>query len=128
MFRIRNNKDLVLRAKKLRTEMTKEERKLWYDFFKGYPVRILRQKVIGNYIVDFYCPSAKLAIEIDGFQHDTNDKIFINDSERTNYLSQLGIIVERINNEELKNKSFASVCENLDKLIKSRIKELKDKP
>ncbi len=128
MFRIRNNKDLVLRAKKLRKEMTKEERKLWYDFLKGYPVRILRQKVIGNYIVDFYCPSAKLAIEIDGFQHDTNDKVFKNDFERTNYLSQLGIIVERINNEELKNKSFSSVCEKLDKLIKSRIKELKDKP
>lgn len=49
--------------------MTKEERHLWYDFLKGLPVTIHRQKVIGNYIVDFYCASSNLVIEIDGSQH-----------------------------------------------------------
>ena len=49
--------------------MTAEERHLWYDFLKSYPVRFLRQKVIDNYIVDFYCHSARLIIELDGSQH-----------------------------------------------------------
>jgi very-short-patch-repair endonuclease len=50
--------------------MTKEERHLWFDFLRNYPMRFLRQKVIDNYIVDFYCASAKLVVELDGSQHD----------------------------------------------------------
>ena len=46
--------------------MTKEERRLWYGFLKQLPVTVNRQKVIGHFIVDFYCASAKLAIELDG--------------------------------------------------------------
>ncbi|MBQ3431945.1 MAG: DUF559 domain-containing protein [Clostridia bacterium] len=61
-----NNPHLKSYAQKLRKEMTKEERHLWYDFLKGLPVTFNRQKVIGNYIVDFYCASSKLIIEIDG--------------------------------------------------------------
>ena len=49
--------------------MTKEERRLWYDFLRTYPVRFLRQKVIDNYIVDFYCHQARIIIELDGSQH-----------------------------------------------------------
>ena len=49
--------------------MTKEERHLWYDFLRTYPIRFLRQKVFGNYIVDFYCSKASLVIELDGSQH-----------------------------------------------------------
>ena len=49
--------------------MTKQERHLWYDYLSKYPVRFQRQKVIDNYITDFYCASAKLVIEIDGSQH-----------------------------------------------------------
>ena len=49
--------------------MTKEERKLWYDFLKQLPQTVNRQKTIGNYIVDFYCAEAKLVIELDGSQH-----------------------------------------------------------
>ncbi len=49
--------------------MTKEERHLWYDFLRTYPVRFLRQKVIDNYVVDFYCNEARLVIELDGSQH-----------------------------------------------------------
>ena len=46
--------------------MTKEEKHLWYDFLRTYPIRFLRQKVLGRYIADFYCTEAKLVIELDG--------------------------------------------------------------
>ncbi len=65
----KHNPNLTDNAKKLRKNMTKEERHLWYDFLRQYPVRFLRQKVIDNYIVDFYCAKAKLVIELDGGQH-----------------------------------------------------------
>ena len=54
----KHNHEMVPLAKKLRVDMTKEERHLWYDFLRAYPVRFTRQKIIGNYIVDFYCPQA----------------------------------------------------------------------
>ena len=64
-----HNKDNVHLAKVLRKNMTPEEKHLWYDFLRKYPTRFLRQKVIGNYIVDFYCAKANLVIELDGSQH-----------------------------------------------------------
>ena len=64
-----NNSKLTGNAKTLRKEMTKEERHLWYDFLKTLPITVNRQKVIGNYIVDFYIASSKIVIEIDGSQH-----------------------------------------------------------
>ena len=64
-----NNPNLTEYSKKLRREMTKEERHLWYDFLKPLPFTFHRQKVIGSYIVDFYCAKAKLVIELDGSQH-----------------------------------------------------------
>ena len=51
----KHNKNLVPYAKQLRKEMTKEERHLWYDFLRQYPVNFSRQKVLGRYIADFYC-------------------------------------------------------------------------
>ncbi len=65
-MKYKHNPDLTDSAKILRKGMTKEERRLWYDFLRSYPVRFLRQKIIDNYIVDFYCASAKLIIELDG--------------------------------------------------------------
>ncbi|MBR5490966.1 MAG: DUF559 domain-containing protein, partial [Oscillospiraceae bacterium] len=53
----------------LRKNMTKEERHLWYDFLKSFPLQFKRQKPIGPYIVDFYCPKARLVVELDGSQH-----------------------------------------------------------
>ena len=63
------NKHLVPLAKQLRKEMTKEERHLWYDFLRTYPVRFSRQKVLGKYIADFYSAEARLVIEPDGSHH-----------------------------------------------------------
>ena len=65
----RSNPDHTKYAQKLRREMTKEERHLWYDFLKTLPETVNRQKVIGPCIVDFYCASAGLVIELDGSQH-----------------------------------------------------------
>ena len=119
MKRIHNQK-LLARAKELRKNMTKEERKLWYDFLKDYPAIILRQKIIGNYIVDFYCPKAKLVIEVDGFQHELNYDVVVIDEERTKYLSEMGVAVFRIKNAEI-NNNFSETCDKIDKLIKTRI-------
>ena len=64
-----HNKNLVKNAKVLRKDMTKEERHLWYDYLRNKDVRFLRQKIIGSYIVDFYCSKANLVIELDCSQH-----------------------------------------------------------
>ena len=63
------NKNLTNISKTLRKQMTNEEKHLWYDFLKKLPITFNRQKVIGNYVVDFYCASAKIVIELDGSQH-----------------------------------------------------------
>ena len=65
----KHNKQLVPLARQLRKEMTKEERHLWYDFLRMYPIRFSRQKVLGKYIVDFYSAQARLVVELDGSQH-----------------------------------------------------------
>ena len=77
----KHNPNLTTNAKNLRKNMTKEERHIWYDFLRDYPVRFLRQKVIDNYIVDFYCHKARLIIELDGSQH-YNEKEQIKDQNR----------------------------------------------
>ena len=53
-------------ARRLRREMTPHARKLWYLFLRKYPVKIYIQWIIGRFIVDFYCASARLVIELDG--------------------------------------------------------------
>ena len=106
-----NNPKLRKNAQKLRREMTKEERQLWYGFLKQLPVTVNRQKVIGHFIVDFYCASAKLVIELDGSQHYDNKGI-ASDRERDCALNQLGISVVRYSNDDI-NRNFNGVCANI---------------
>ena len=113
-----HNKNLVKNAKVLRKDMTKEERHLWYDYLRNKDVRFLRQKIIGSYIVDFYCAKANLVIELDGSQH-YEDKGIKYDAERTKFLEQNGLTVVRIPNNEI-NRNFDGVCEYLDSVLKSR--------
>ena len=103
-------------SRKLRNEMTKEERHLWYDYLKRLPVTVKRQKIIGSYIVDFYCASAKLVIEIDGSQH-FEEKGLAADIERDEYLHNLGLTVKRYSNADI-NKKFESVCADIDGIIR----------
>ena len=104
-----NNSKLTGNTKELRKNMTKEERHLWYDFLKSLPITVNRQKVIGNYIVDFYIATEKLVIELDGSQHYEDDGIE-NDIKRDLFLNDLGIKVLRYSNLDV-NQRFESVCE-----------------
>ena len=106
-------------AQKLRREQTKEERKLWYEFLKAYPVRFHRQYVIDRYIVDFYCHKAKLVIELDGSQHYVMAGMS-SDQNRTKVLNSHGITVLRFNNLDVLHR-FHSVCETIDLAVKKAL-------
>ena len=106
-------------ARQLRREMTPHERKLWYLFLRKYPVKIYKQRIIGRYIVDFYCAGAKLAIEIDGSQHYEPHGMAY-DTERSVFLSELGLEVLRFSNRDI-DRDFRAVCEQIDITIQSRL-------
>ena len=106
-----NNAKLTKNAQTLRKAMTKEERRLWYECLKNLPVTVNRQKVIGQYIVDFYIASAKLAVELDGSQHYEADGMQ-KDRERDAALARLGIRVLRYSNADIKT-NFRGVCEDI---------------
>ena len=114
-----HNSKLTTYARKLRKDMTKEERHLWYDYLREYPIRFIRQKIIGNYIADFYCAKAKLVIELDGSQHFEKEQIEY-DEKRTETFKNFGIDVVRIPNNEI-NKNFKGVCDYIDDIIKLKI-------
>ncbi len=105
------NRKLKENSQSLRKNLTKEESRLWYDFLKKLPVTVNRQKVIGNYIVDFYCDKYKTVIELDGSQHYDGEQERA-DRERDGYLSSLGITVLRYSNRDI-NERFANVCEDI---------------
>ncbi len=111
----KHNKELTPLAKQLRSEMTKEERHLWYDFLRTYPIRFSRQKVLGRYIVDFYSAKAKLVIELDGSQHYETDRVE-KDAERTAFLNGYGLQVIRIPNHEV-NENFEGVCAYINAVV-----------
>ena len=114
----KSNKNLTENAKELRNNMTREEKHLWYDFLKDYTVKFRRQKIIGKYIVDFYCDKAKLVIELDGSQH-FEDKGIKYDKERTDFLKQYGLEVIRIPNNEV-DKNFEGVCIYIDDIVNKK--------
>ena len=111
----KQNPNLTGYAQQLRREMTKEERRLWYDFLKELPVTFNRQKVIGRYIVDFYCASAMLVVELDGSQHYDTEKLEA-DAIRDKYLNNLGLAVKRYSNGDI-NSNFEGVCGDIFEYI-----------
>ncbi len=117
----KHNSSLTPNAKMLRRNMTKEERHLWYDFLRSYPVRFLRQKVIDSYIVDFYYHEARLVVELDGSQH-YEPKEQKRDLERTQALEARDLMVIRIPNNEVRG-NFRGVCEYIDHIAASRAAE-----
>ena len=106
-------------ARKLRKNMTEQERRLWYCFLKDYPVKIYRQRAIDRFIVDFYCSRALLAIELDGGEHYEETGVEY-DKRRTAVLKQKGIEVLRFANPDV-DRNFESVCIEIDEVIKKRI-------
>ena len=105
------NGKLTNLSKILRRNMTAEEKHLWYDFLKQIPLTVNRQKVIGNYIADFYCAEASIVIEVDGYQHGTyigrGDEL-----KKEQYFNSLGIKVLRYSNKDV-NSNFENVCEDI---------------
>ena len=113
------NKAYIPLAKDLRRNMTPWERKLWYDFLRNYPTRFQRQKVIGNYIADFYCAKAKLVVELDGGGHYTAEQAE-KDNLRTKELEIMKLTVLRICNSDI-DSNFAGVCELIDLTVRKSL-------
>ena len=121
-----NKKSEQEKRRILRKEMTYCERIVWlYLRKKQLGPRFLRQYSIDQFVIDFYCPRLKLALEIDGDVHNLPDQKE-SDEERQKYIEQFGVMFVRITNEELSsnpNKAF----EKIEAAIKTRegLKELK---
>ena len=109
---------LAARAEELRRNMTYCERLLWFGFLRGYEVPFRAQKVIGDYIVDFYCRKVRLSIEIDGDSH-YNEKSIQYDEIRTMRLEMREIKELRFTNDDIKYR-FNDVCELIHAVVQER--------
>ena len=116
-----NKKELKIFRKTLRNNLTPAEATLWKHIKNKqiYNVQWRRQFSIGTYILDFYCPKAKLAIELDGKEHYTieGDKY---DCERDIFISSKGIKILRYENKEIW-ESIEQVIEEINKELQHRI-------
>lgn len=127
-FHMPYNPDLVVRSQELRKNPTPAEKKLWYGFLRNFKHRVLRQRPIDNYIVDFYCAALKLVIEVDGETHYTKEgKAY--DAARTGVLEGYGRRLLRFNNHEVM-EDFEAVCKTIEEIppspfAKSEISETK---
>ena len=110
-----HNRSLTPLARELRKNMTPWERRLWYDFLRGYPVRFRRQQIISDYIADFYCPQARLVIELDGSGHYEPEQA-AKDRLRTQVIENIGLTVLRLPNSEI-DRNFSGVCEHIDRTV-----------
>ena len=119
MKQITKNKNLLPYAKDLRRQMTRQEKHLWYVFLQHYPIKVYKQRIIDNYIADFYCHQARLVIELDGSQHYLPEgKSY--DEARTEVLEKYGLYVLRFSNRDVDDR-FEGVCYMIDKTIKERM-------
>lgn len=116
MVHIPRNVKLLSNARRLRKAMTPQERKLWYEFLRSHPLKVYRQRIIGEYIVDFYCAAARLVVEIDGGQHFTEDGEAY-DQKRSAFLADMGLCVVRYSNLDIA-QNFAGVCSDLDRRMR----------
>lgn len=117
------NKNLLGNSQRLRKNMTPEEKDIWYRLLKKLPMTVKRQKIFGSYIVDFYIPSKKIVIEIDGVQHLFGEQRS-SDEKRDQYFEGLGIKVLRYNNEDV-NRRFNVVAENILYYLDVSVEDLK---
>ena len=113
------NKKLLENARRLRREMTPQERKLWYLFLRTYHVKFYKQRIVGPYIVDFICISAGLVIEVDGSQH-YDESGQMHDAQRTQYLERQGLTVLRYSNADI-NSRFEQVCASIHQALQLRL-------
>lgn len=107
------------KARWLRTNQTKAEKHIWREFLKDHKYQFLRQKPIGNYIVDFYCSELGLVIEIDGTSHLSKEEKEY-DNERTLFLKEYGLVVLRFWNDDVLS-GVEIISEIIDKEIEKII-------
>ena len=114
------DKDLVSRARELRKSETEAENIFWKKILKNgefASIKFTRQKPIGSFIVDFYCASLALAVEIDGGIHRSQME---RDAERDNYLRhKFGICVIRYGNDAVRNNP-GKIIKDLREKIQSK--------
>lgn len=104
----------------MRRRTTAAENLLWQKIRNGsLGFRFKRQYSVMNYVVDFYCPKIKLAIELDGSIHETSKKY---DLYRTEYLNSLGIKEIRFRNERIENETASVLKEIKDNLPSPEIR------
>ena len=116
-FHLPYNPELVAKAKQLRKNMTVAEKKLWYGYLRSFKFRVLRQRPIAFFIVDFYCAALKLVVEVDGDSHFTDEgKAY--DARRTEILAGYGLKVIRFTNDEVL-RNFEGVCDRIEREIPS---------
>ena len=113
--RVVKNLKMLETARSLRKNMTPQERKLWYGFLKDYPVKIYKQRIIESFVVDFYCASAQLVIEVDGGIHQADNQQ-LRDTARSERLQAYGLQTLRITNEEIE-WDFQAVCDRIHRAI-----------
>ena len=121
-FKIPVNSTLDKYAKENRKNMTDEEKKVWYQILRGHDPEFHRQRIIGNYIVDFYCPKLKIIIEVDGIQH-YEEEAAVYDEKRTKFLESKGFTVLRIDNSDV-NRDYYNVLHIIDTHCKIKAKEM----
>ena len=119
---MQHNSKLTSRAQELRKNMTREERRLWYKYLRSYPYRFRRQVTFGNFILDFYCAAARLAIELDGSQH-YNAEGMARDAQRTAFLEGNGIYVLRFSNADVM-RNLRGVCEQINLVVQQRVSDI----
>ena len=109
---------LKTNAQTLRKTATPQENKLWYQFLRTYPVKFRRQVTFECYIVDFYCPTEKLVVELDGSQH-YSEAAQQYDAYRTKVIEHFGCKVVRYPNSDV-DLHFYEVCEAIDYEVRRR--------
>jgi len=114
-----DKQELLRRARQLRQNMTPQERKLWYEFLRTHPAKFYKQHIIGPYIADFYCPSARLVIELDGGQHYQEDAL-IYDAKRREWMAGQGIHTLRYTNDDVTAR-FHAVCADIAISVHNRL-------
>ena len=114
-----SNRKITKLSQNLRTNGTKEENTLWYQYLRRYPVQFRRQCPFGNYIVDFYCAKALLVVELDGSQH-FDSAGMAQDAVRSAYLESMGIQILRFSNRDV-NENLSGVCQAIDQAVKQRL-------
>jgi very-short-patch-repair endonuclease len=119
--KITKNDSLLENAKYLRRNMTPQEKRLWYDFLQNCPIKIYRQRIIEDYIVDFYCHKARLVIEIDGGNHFSPEGKHY-DKVRDEALRRLDLHILRFSNNQV-DTEFDTVCQIIDEFVKRNLEE-----